>query len=92
MFVGVDLTYTDSVNMDFVPEGGSLPSYLVIESYALANARIGVRDAGNRWSVMLWTRNLTDEVYETSVGRFSEAFIAYMGMPRTYGLTVNYQF
>lgn len=68
--------------------------YLNIEGYALLNARIGFR-AYNGFSVLLWSRNLTNKNYYEqllpaagSTGHYG----AVLGDPRTYGTTLRYVF
>lgn len=70
-----------------------------VDGYDLLNARIaleGISGPGDsRFSVALWGRNLTDEVYYTTgYNLVSSIGIAgrFTGPPRTYGLDLNFQF
>ena len=105
--VAVDVSYTDDSNADFEsseatyntrPDGSGdeLPyvfdENFVIDGYTLINARIGIADADNKWATYLWARNLTDELYVTNVVQQSDSVARYVGMPRTYGITVDYSF
>ncbi|MAL24827.1 MAG: hypothetical protein CL820_02875 [Croceicoccus sp.] len=58
------------------------------------NASIGFTDAGERFEVSAWARNLTDEVNIIDildVGLFGYQNVWY-NMPRTYGFTAEYRF
>lgn len=62
------------------------------EGYWLANARIVWTDAADSWSVGLYGKNLTDEVYKTDFQEFSSVGgirTAYFGAPQTVTLQVT---
>jgi len=74
-------------------------------SYDLWNARIEYYAPDGRWNLAVWGRNLADEQYMSTAQSFRTprslagtgiengfATVAYMGEPRTFGvtLTVNY--
>ncbi|MCK9503939.1 MAG: TonB-dependent receptor [Porticoccaceae bacterium] len=67
-------------------------NYFTIESYATVGARIGYESDDTRWRVMLWGKNITDEYYYNSVIASSEGAARVAGRPRTYGITVGYQY
>lgn len=62
----------------------------------LSVAISGIRMIGGNVKLSLWGRNLSDEEYVTSnIGAFTPlgaAEISPFGTPRTYGLTLNYQY
>ncbi|HKU17157.1 MAG TPA: TonB-dependent receptor [Steroidobacteraceae bacterium] len=58
------------------------------DAYWLADARIGIGSADDRWNVSLWARNLADERYRTQVLFSSVGFGSNYGAPRTYGISV----
>jgi len=91
-FVGFDTSYTDKINTDFEPTAGSIDSDFVIDSYALLNLRAGVASTGERWRATVWSRNATDEFYVNSIQKFVDSVIQYTGMPRTYGVTLEYRY
>ncbi len=67
----------------------------VQDGYALASASIGIGDVDGAWAVQLWGRNLFDKFYV--VDTFNStipggSLNAYVGDPRTYGLTVRFKF
>lgn len=63
-------------------------------SYSLTNAGIGLRTADQRYSVLLWSRNLFDEDYAIAYGTASAVnpVFAIQGEPRTVGLTFSGRF
>ncbi|WP_326538968.1 TonB-dependent receptor [Pseudorhodoferax sp.] len=62
----------------------------------LLNLRLAYAGAGNRWSVALWGKNVTDEAYYTDVN--SPAYsglpytIAWRAQPRTVGIDAKFRF
>ncbi|QWC57706.1 TonB-dependent receptor [Erythrobacter sp. 3-20A1M] len=67
------------------------------DGYAVVNARVGLTDIADRFSVELWAQNLFDTDY-TQVA-FNTPFIApqqtypaYLAEPRTYGVTLRGKF
>jgi iron complex outermembrane recepter protein len=64
-----------------------------LDSRTVWNGRIGLESASGSWEASLWGRNLGDEEYTSYryvvlPGSYNEQ----RGMPRTYGLTVRYNF
>ena len=58
-----------------------------------ANVKLDILDSG--FSVSLWGRNLTDEQYVSRAQDFYTGLgvaVNFVGDPRTYGMTVNYNF
>ena len=55
-------------------------------SYGMMNGRIGVAAPDGRWSLTVWGRNFTDELYRTSVIPFAGDEVSLFGAPKTYGL------
>ncbi len=64
------------------------------EANTLVDANVKFADKHDRWSINLWAKNLTDE--ELYVGTFilnsSRTNAGFMAPPRTFGVTVNYNF
>ena len=73
-------------------------------AYNLLAARLGFEAPGG-WTIALWGKNLTDEEYMSTAQSFRTprslaptglqngfATVAFMGQPRTYGVTVTKQF
>jgi iron complex outermembrane receptor protein len=87
IFFGID-SYARS-------EFSSSPSaskYLVVQGYALFNARLGFR-ATDGLSVQFWGRNLLDKDYYEQLlpaGGNSGQYAGVLGDQRTYGITLKY--
>lgn len=84
MEVAGDLSFTDDTTGGVSPEDAT-------EDYTLLNARVGIGAADGQWRTLLWARNLTDEdYYPAAYTGGNGPFVRSYGMPRTYGITVNY--
>jgi outer membrane receptor protein involved in Fe transport len=63
--------------------------------FALVNARLAVGPEDRRWRVELWGQNIFDQFY-TQVGFDAVAqtgsYDAFLGLPRTYGMTLRLQY
>ena len=102
--------YTSSYNT-----GSDLIPYKAQGSYTLVNGRIGIGAPNQRWTVELWSQNLTNVSYKQVVfaaplqgtniqstpqpnGSYynaaldSQTYDAFMGMPRTYGITLRLKY
>ena len=84
--VAADLNYTDTTT------GGGNAFAFATDDYTIYNARIGIEPADGRWSAQLWGRNVTDEFYYHSAFVANGPYVRYVGMPRTVGLTVGFNF
>ncbi|MGI9273953.1 MAG: TonB-dependent receptor [Endozoicomonas sp.] len=73
------------------------------KAYTLYNASIGFTSADGSWQATLWGKNLTDKEYISQYSRSRDATLfpvpnraegvtAAIGDPRSYGLTVKYNF
>ncbi|MFS2318935.1 TonB-dependent receptor [Maricaulis sp. D1M11] len=74
--------------------GSDLDPQKVQDAYALFNGRVGLMAADESWSLELWGRNLLDEDYIQVGfdGPFQPgSFNAFLGAPRTWGLTLRLQ-
>lgn len=64
------------------------------DGYILVNGRVGVGPEDGPWSVELFVRNLTDEYF--NVGGFAvpeqDNFAVYPNEPRTYGVSLRYNY
>ncbi|MGH6996949.1 MAG: hypothetical protein ACREEO_02095, partial [Phenylobacterium sp.] len=69
----------------------SLSQYGRQDAYGLTHAGIGLKDASGRWSGNIWAKNLLDQEYAAAFGNASAntPYIAILGEPRTFGLTVT---
>ena len=73
------------------------------DAYSLVNARLGFGSSDERWMIEAWAQNLTDEEYYqvafdatlqgSSAGAVPTSTVAaFLGAPRTYGLTARFKF
>ncbi len=89
-YVGADTLYRDRVYFSLGNNGqNSQPDFW------LWNARLGILSPDQHWEVALWGKNLGDEFYITqSYDNTGGIFPSqnFLGMPRTYGLSVSYGF
>lgn len=88
-FVGASYAYRSSYNTD--PSSRET----IVPAFGLADARLGIGTADERWRASLWVRNLFDENYFTAAAGLpynAGAVVIVPGDPRTFGLTVEYRF
>ncbi len=86
VFLGGDVNYTDSTT------GGAQPTDAT-DSYSVANARLGLGSAEGTWRATLWGRNIADEYYFPAAYTGGNGpFVRANGMPRTYGISIDYNF
>lgn len=104
--VGASLMFRTNLGAKYISEyntGSNLDRRKIQEAYALLNARIGFGAADETWAVEAWAQNLTDEEYYqvafdatlqgSSAGAVPTSTInAFLGPPRTYGLTARFKF
>ena len=62
------------------------------DAYGQLNGRIGVASPDGRWSLTVWGRNMTDELYRISVIPFSGDEVSLFGAPKTYGLRLGLRY
>ncbi|WP_262692250.1 TonB-dependent receptor [Kordiimonas aestuarii] len=65
------------------------------DAYFLVGASVGVGDIDGAWSLQLWARNLLNEAYvlDTFDSTIPGGSLnAYIGDPRTYGLTLRFRY
>jgi iron complex outermembrane receptor protein len=69
----------------------ALSQYGRQDAYGLTHAGLGLKSADGRWSANVWARNLFDKKYAAAFGNASAntPYIAILGEPRTFGLTLT---
>jgi iron complex outermembrane receptor protein len=85
-FTVLDASYRSSFS-----SSATASKYLVVDGYALVNARFGFRWADG-WSVSAWSRNLLDKNYFELVTAAPGNTGLYVGQPgdaRTFGVTLR---
>lgn len=85
--VGFDAVYSSDAEAEL-----SNDPRFVREEYLVYGARASLRHPDRTWGVTLWGRNLTDEVYFSSLQRLSDIGVRYAQRPRTFGVTLDYRF
>ena len=86
-FIGAALSYRSETNSGL----GNLPLQ-DIPAYTLVDLRFGLHDRDNKWRVTGFVRNLTDKSYPLVVSPVADDTIAFMGRPRTYGVSVSFRY
>lgn len=75
--------------------GSDLAPGKVQPAFALVNGRIGIGAENGLWALELWARNLFDKTYaQVAFDQFAQTgtYGAYLGAPRTVGLTLRSNF
>ena len=70
--------------------GSDLNPVKVQKAYTVVNARVGFSDKSGKWSVEIWAQNLFDQDYYQvafDATAQSKTYNAFLGAPRTFGLT-----
>jgi iron complex outermembrane receptor protein len=62
------------------------------DSYGLLDARIGLSPENAPWTVAIWGRNLSDELFRTNIISFFGEEVSQFGAPRTYGVDFTFKF
>ena len=97
-FLHLNLRYMSSYNT-----GSDLDVEKLQDSFALVNGRIGIGSINGDWRLELWAKNLFDKDYIQIAfdaplqGRgtgpdSTQTFNAFLGEPRTFGVTLRKQF
>lgn len=86
--------YSHMSRVYFTPFAGVDAPETTQEPYDLINASLRVEDLGNRWTLTLWSKNLTDELVQSTGrpgGGALTGLITYVNYlpPRTYGATLD---
>jgi outer membrane receptor protein involved in Fe transport len=86
-FLHIDARYVSDYNT-----GSDLDPEKLQEAFTTLNARVGIGAADESWSLEAWGRNLSDETYYEvafDAPLQSGSWNAFLGAPRTYGLTLR---
>tara|TARA_R110002096_G_scaffold131326_1_gene281103 strand:- start:399 stop:2882 length:2484 start_codon:yes stop_codon:yes gene_type:complete len=92
---GSGMTWLAHLDARYLSEqntGSDLDPEKIQEAYTLFNGRVGIGAADESWSLEVWGRNLTDEEYIQVGfdGPFqADSFNAFLGTPRTWGVTLR---
>ena len=81
------LSYRWQGRMPWAPENTSWE-----KSYGTLDGRVTLTAPGKGWSVSVFGKNLTDEVYRTNIIVFFNDEMSSFGAPRTFGMEVSAPF
>jgi iron complex outermembrane receptor protein len=86
VFAALDTSYRS-----WFSSSATYSRYLVVDGYALVNARVGFRST-NGWTVSVWSRNLFNKDYYellTAAPGNTGLYVGQPGDPRTFGVTLR---
>jgi outer membrane receptor protein involved in Fe transport len=89
------LAYLDFRYVSSQTTGSDLEPTKVQPEYTMFNGRLALRPESERWSIELWGRNLTDKEVQQiafNVPLQGNARGAFLGDPRTYGVTLRFDY
>jgi len=104
--VGANLLFRSNVGAKYTSEfntGSNLDRRKIQDALTLVNARVSIGSADEYWALELWAQNVTDEEYYqvafdatlqgSSAGAVPTSTVdAFLGAPRTYGVTARFKF
>jgi iron complex outermembrane recepter protein len=90
-FVGATLLHQGSQNTTFYNDVLRAEDF-DIDSYTTLDVRAGIGSADGRWKATVYGRNVTDEVYTTSITTYLDTLFRFTGRPATYGISLSYRF
>lgn len=104
--IGANLLFRTNIGAKYTSEyntGSNLDPRKMQDALTLVNARAGFGAADERWMVEAWAQNLTNEDYYqvafdatlqgSSAGAVPTSTVdAFLGAPRTYGITARFKF
>lgn len=68
------------------------PASSRIRNFTTLDLRAGVNGPGDRWSLSVWGRNVTNEYYWTNQFATQDVIVRYAAMPATYGVSTSVRF
>lgn len=89
---GMTMEFAADVSFQDDTTGGSQRADAT-EDFTLIGARVALSGANDDWRLLLWSKNLADEdYYPAAYTGGNGPFVRSNGMPRTYGVSLNYNF
>ena len=85
--IRADVSWTD--NYYFEPDAGATEG-TEQESFALYN--LSASYEFDDWALSIWGKNLSDEVYRNTTLSFDKFTMEYLGLPRTYGASIRWNY
>ena len=89
-FVGGNMNYQSGSYAAFGDPNLPGNSLFKMDGYTLFDARVGIEN--DRWRMMLWGKNITNEFYTADVTHTIDNIARSVGMPATYGVTVGVRY
>jgi iron complex outermembrane receptor protein len=62
------------------------------KAYGTLDARLTLTSEDKNWSVSVWGKNITDELYRTNIIAFFQEEMSSFGAPRTVGVEFSAAF
>ncbi|HKE96019.1 MAG TPA: TonB-dependent receptor, partial [Povalibacter sp.] len=105
--IATNMVFRANLGARYVSEyntGSNLDPRKIQDAYTLLNARIGIGSSSESWMFEAWAQNLTDEDYyqvafdatlqgsSASQPAPTSTVNAFLGAPRTYGVTARFRF
>jgi iron complex outermembrane receptor protein len=87
-FVGTSVVYHGDDNATFATSI-LLANDFKLPSYATVDLRAGLKAEDGSWQVSLFSRNIFNQYYITSVFNSSDTIYRYAGQPMTYGISIH---
>jgi iron complex outermembrane receptor protein len=84
MGVAGDISYKDDTTARLVEQA--------VEEYTVMNVRMFLGSEDGKWRTTLWSNNVADEDYYLAAYSGNGPYSRVMAMPRTYGVTLDYNF
>ena len=88
------LAYVNARTSSHYNTGSNLAANKVQKGFTVVNARLGLRAPDEKLAIELWAQNLLNQDYAQVIfdSAFQGSYSAYLGDPRTWGLTVRARF
>lgn len=85
--LAIRANYTYQGEMYWAPDNAQTE-----DGYGLLSGRVSLTPPNAPWSISVWGRNLTDEVYRTNIIAFFGDEVSRLGAPRTFGIELATDF
>ena len=96
--IGSYLLFRANVGAKYLSEyntGSNLDPAKIQDAYTLVNLRVSLGSLNEKWTLEAWSQNVTDEEYAQVIidaPAQTGTYNAFLGAPRTYGLTARMKF
>ncbi|HKE96829.1 MAG TPA: TonB-dependent receptor, partial [Povalibacter sp.] len=96
--IGSHLMLRANVGAKYLSEyntGSNLDPAKIQSAYTLVNARLSIGSMDEKWTLEAWSQNLTDQTYSQVIidaPAQTATYDAFLGAPRTFGITGRVKF